>query len=97
MAIEYAVQCAAARDSDSEDASSPLAGAEREMGAFLRAVGRRLGPEAARRAANYWIEAFESSAGYCGRPGSVWRRITIAAASRLAQETVTPRFADTAA
>jgi CheY-like chemotaxis protein len=63
-----------------------IADAEREMGAFVAAVGRRSGPAAAVRAAEHWIELAESTSLPLvdGRPN--WRTLTIMAASRLATD-----------
>ena len=88
MTVEDAVPCAAALDSKLDDKAALIAGTERVMSAFLCAVQRRLGPEAARRAAGYWIEAFEAATWNCGQASLALKRITIAAASRLVQETV---------
>ena len=89
MNIESAVSCTAALNSKWDDKAALIAGTERAMAAFLCAVQRRLGPEAARRAAGYWLEAFEAATWSCGQAGSALKRITIAAANRLEQETVT--------
>jgi hypothetical protein len=58
--------------------------AERELGAFLSAVRQRFSYEAASRAGDYWLEAFEAAGPHANQPHPDWRRITIAAASRLA-------------
>jgi len=92
MTVEYAVPCAAALDSNLDNKAALIAGTEQVMSAFLCAVQRRLGPEAARRAAGYWIEAFEAATWNCGQAGLALKRITIAAASRMAQETAATRL-----
>src|ERR1700722_9490502 len=63
-----------------------IADAEREMGAFVAAVGRRSGPAAAVRAAEHGIELAESTSLPLvdGRPN--WRTLTVMAASRLATD-----------
>jgi hypothetical protein len=63
-----------------------IADAEREMGAFVAAVGRHSGPVAAVRAAEHWIELLESIGPPLvdGRPN--WRKLTIMASSRLATD-----------
>lgn len=94
MSIEHAVDCAAAPNPHSEDASALIACTERVMAAFVRSVQKKFGSETARRAAGYWLEAFESATWTCGQAGSALKRITIAAASRLAQETGAARFVE---
>lgn len=61
--------------------------AEKELGAFVAAVGQTRGTEAGRRAAEYWVEALEQLDA-AAQPPFDWRRITITAASRLARETI---------
>lgn len=63
---------------------SAVALAERELGAFLGAVRQRFGVEAARRAASYWMEAFEATDITCENARAGLRKVTIAAASCLA-------------
>jgi hypothetical protein len=58
--------------------------AERELGAFLAAVRQGFSCEAASRAGDYWLEAFEAADPPANQGHPDWRRITIAAASRLA-------------
>jgi hypothetical protein len=66
------------------DQSALIAMAERELGAFLSAVHEKFGPEAAPRAGKFWLEAFEAANQPTNQTHPDWRRITIAAASRLA-------------
>jgi hypothetical protein len=63
-----------------------IADAEREMGAFVAAVGRHSGPVAAVSAAEHWIELSESISptSVDGRPN--WRELTIMASCRLATD-----------
>lgn len=61
-----------------------MASAERELGAFIKAVTDCFGPEQARLAAEDWLEEFDSKETLPGLGGYDWRSITIAAASRLA-------------
>jgi hypothetical protein len=65
-----------------EKCRQQIADAEREMGAFVAAVG----PVAAVRAAEHWIELAESIGPPLedGRPN--WRKLTIMASSRLATD-----------
>jgi len=74
-----------------ENCERQLATAEREMGAFVMAVGRLYGSVEAFHAADRWIEI----AGRRENPsidGSTnWRHITIAAASELAKERFSAR------
>jgi len=69
-----------------EECRQQIADAEREMGAFVAAVGRHSGPVAAIRAAEHWIELAESISppSVDGRPN--WRKLTIMASSRLATD-----------
>ena len=69
-----------------EECRQQIADAEREMGAFVAAVGRHSGPVAAIRAAEHWIELAESIGppSVDGRPN--WRKLTIMASSRLATD-----------
>ena len=60
--------------------------AERELGAFLAAVRQGFSSEAASRAGDYWLEAFEAADQPTNQTHPDWRRITIAAASRLATQ-----------
>ena len=60
--------------------------AERELGAFLAAVRQGFSSEAASRAGDYWLEAFEAADPPANQAHPDWRRITIAAASRLATQ-----------
>ncbi len=92
MSIDHVVSCVAESSVELDDEDALIAGAEREMGAFFCAVRQRLGVEAARRAAGYWIDAFEAAAGPSGQSGSALRKVTIAAASRLALEAAPSRF-----
>lgn len=58
--------------------------AQRELGAFLRAVSESCGPEAATVSADDWLDELIVS-DWVGEPTpSDWRLVTIAAASRLA-------------
>ena len=67
-----------------EHCQRQVAEAEREMGAFVLAVGRAWGPVAAARAAEYWVELAEGASPLSvdGRPN--WRQLTVLASSRLA-------------
>jgi len=92
MIASYCLHTAGPIAPGSEDANyeencvRQLATAEREMGAFVMAVGRLFGSVEAFHAADRWIEI----AGRRENPlldGSTnWRHITIAAASELAKE-----------
>jgi hypothetical protein len=61
-----------------------IAIAERELGAFIRAVTELFGPEHATLAAEDWVDELESMDAL---PGSTrdWGSITIAASARLAR------------
>ena len=76
------------------DTLGVLSAAERELGAFLTTVRRSFGAEAARRASGYWMDALEQF-DPAGCPDFDWRKITIAAASRLAGEPAPKPFLTT--
>ena len=59
--------------------------AERELGAFIRAVTELFGPEQARFAAEYWVDELESMDALPGPTRSDWGSITVAASARLAR------------
>ena len=61
-----------------------LASAERELGAFMRAVTDSFGPKEGRLAAEDWLQVLDSREELPGTSADDWRSITIAAASRLA-------------
>src|SRR5262249_39408857 len=62
-----------------------LASAEREVGAFRKAVTDSFGPKEGRLAAEDWLEVLDSREELPGTTVDYWRLITIAAASRLAK------------
>jgi hypothetical protein len=57
---------------------------ERELGAFARAVNKLFGSAHVGRSIEDWVEEFESVDWQAGGAIPDWRRITIAAAARLA-------------
>ena len=61
-----------------------LASAERELSAFITAVNNLFGAEQARQAGEDWMEELEQTDFPSPAPVIHWRRVTIAAASRLA-------------
>jgi hypothetical protein len=70
---------------DCDECARQLTAARRELGAFVMAVGKLHGEEAAAHAADYWVALAESSfelPSVNGFPS--WRHITISAASHLA-------------
>ena len=67
------------------DLAALVASAERELGAFMKAVTDALGPGEGRLAAEDCIEELESPLEHRGVSTDDWRSITIAAASRLAK------------
>ena len=67
------------------DLAALVALAERELGAFIRAVTDTFGPREGRHAAEDWVEELESTLEHRGVSADDWRSITIAAASRLAK------------
>jgi hypothetical protein len=60
-----------------------LASAERELSAFIAAVNELFDAELARQAADNWMEELEQTDWPSDAPVIDWRRVTIAAASRL--------------
>jgi hypothetical protein len=78
-----------AADSDrSSHAAQPYSARRAEFAAFLAAVKQKFGAAAMRRAANYWLEALDSKPEPAALSARDWRTITIAAASRLACESI---------
>jgi hypothetical protein len=75
--------------------------AERELGAFIRAVTQLFGPEPARLAAEYWVDELELMDTLPGPSRSDWGSVTVAASARLARrlnadvDHPTPRVAST--
>ena len=61
-----------------------LALAERALSAFVTAVYQLFGAEQASRAADSWIEVLERTDWPSEAPVIDWRKVTIAAAGRLA-------------
>ncbi len=61
-----------------------LASAEKEFSAFITAVNELFDAEQARRAAEDWIEELAETDEPIEAPVIYWRRVTIAAAARLA-------------
>ena len=75
--------------------------AERELGAFIRAVTELFGPEQARLAAEDWVDELELMDALPGPTRRDWVSVTVAAAAQLARrlnpnlDPVTPRVAST--
>ena len=67
------------------DLAALVASAERELGAFMKAVTETFGSKEGRLAAEDWVEELESTLEHSGVSSHDWRSITIAAASRLAK------------
>jgi len=59
--------------------------AERHLAAFARAVNELYGPEQAQQSVQDWIEELESMDWPAGEAAPDWRRVSIAAAARLAR------------
>jgi hypothetical protein len=59
--------------------------AERELGAFIRAVTELYGPEQARPAADAWVTELESMDTLPGPTRRDWGDVTIAASAQLAR------------
>jgi hypothetical protein len=70
-----------------QDRSGAISLAERELSAFILSIQRVRGSGVAEVAGSYWIEALERLDAAVD-PQFDWRKITIAAASRLASETI---------
>lgn len=71
--------------SDSADRNIVIAVAQRELGAFIGAVTEMFGPEEARLSTDDWFDEFDSAENLSGIEAREWRRISIAAAVRLAR------------
>ncbi len=69
-----------------EQCQRQVAEAEKEMGAFVIAVGRMRGVATAARAAEIWIELAESVSLLSVDGRLHWRELTIMASSRLAKD-----------
>ena len=78
-----------------------MAIAEREFGAFIRAVTDLFGPEQARLAAEDWVDELELMDALPGPTRRAWGAVTIAASAQLARrlntdvDRPTPRVAST--
>jgi len=59
--------------------------AERELGAFIRAVTELFGPEQARLAAEDWVDELELMDALPGPTRREWGSVTIAASAQLAR------------
>jgi hypothetical protein len=70
-------------DQEGKSMAQHLASAERELSAFVTAVHQLFGAEQAWRAADSWIEELERD-WPSEAPVIDWRKVTIAAAGRLA-------------
>ena len=66
------------------DCQALIREAERELGAFLSAVAIMFGSQAARHAAEQWLEVLDSDTVFIHNPTPSFRNITIRAASCLA-------------
>ncbi len=73
-------------DSNGEAIGRHLSAAERELSAFLFAVGELYGPRAVDSAAGHWLQLAESPDVPLLRGRLNWRGISIIAARRLAVE-----------
>jgi hypothetical protein len=75
--------------------------AERELGAFIRAVTELFGPEQARLAAEDWVDELELMDALPGPTRRDWGSVTVAASAQLARrlntdvDRPTPRVAST--
>ena len=71
-------------NSDSPTFAKLMTMAERELGAFIRAVTELFGSEQARLAAEDWLDELVLVEAMPGLTSRDWRSITIAASARLA-------------
>jgi len=89
------------RNSLSPPDADLMAIAERELGAFIRAVTELFGPEQARLAAEDWVDELELMDALPGPTRRDWGSVTVAAAAQLARrlnpnlDPATPRAAST--
>ena len=74
------------RPAKTTDKLSVAVAAEETLAAFLSAVDRNYGPLIVKRAGEYWLDAFNAIAPKFDATATDWRRVTIAAASRLADD-----------
>ena len=78
-----------------------MAIAERELGAFIRAVTELFGPEQARLAAEDWVDELELMDALPGPTRRYWGSVSVAASAQLARrlnlnlDRATPRVAST--
>jgi hypothetical protein len=70
---------------DSTADADLIAIAERELGAFIRAVMELFGPERARLAAEDWVDELELMDALPGPTEHDWASVTVAASARLAR------------
>jgi hypothetical protein len=81
--------------------ADPMVIAERELGAFIRAVTELFGPEQARLAAEDWVDELELMDALPGPARRDWGSVTVAASAQLARrlntgvDRPTPRVAST--
>src|SRR5208337_3452530 len=80
-----------------EHAASLLPSAEKELAAYAAAVQELFGPQQARQSIDDWVEELELTNWPTEAGIPDWRRITIAAAIRLADRVNAPEFKPTAA
>jgi hypothetical protein len=73
------------KNSHSPADADPMVIAERELGAFIRAVTELFGPEQARLAAQDWVNELELTDALPGPTTRDWRSVTVAASVQLAR------------
>jgi hypothetical protein len=89
------------KNSDSPADADLIVIAERELGAFIRAVTELFGVEQAKLAADDWVDELELMDILPGSTGRDWGSVTVAASARLARRLntevsgPTPRVAST--
>ena len=73
------------RNSQSQAGADLMVVAERELGAFIRAVTELFGPEQAKLAAEDWVNELELTDALPGPTRRDWESVTVAASAQLAR------------
>lgn len=71
------------------NSADPEIEAERELGAFMKAVNDSFGSQVALHAADAWLLEVESMGALPASSPDCWRSVTIAACARLAKYLIT--------
>jgi hypothetical protein len=85
VSLPFSGLIAIVRSQEVQIGADLMAMAERELGAFIRAVTELFGPEQARLAAEDWIDELESMDALPGLARGDWGSVTVTASARLAK------------